>query len=111
MTRETEMTFEAWVKSYSTLPINRDKHGYADMTVEMLRHAWEAGLAHGRAQAGNAAAETVRATIIVDGETQEELRAAIAGRVANVGKPTHWADGLCALQIVDSKPSPLGDSK
>lgn len=100
MTRqEIEMTFEAWLKGYSTLSTERDEHGYTDMTVEMLWHAWRSGVAHGRAQAANAAAETVRATIIVDGETQEEMQAAIALRVADVGKPTHWAiDGLCALQ-------------
>ena len=56
-------------------------------------------VAHGRAQAARAATETVQATIIVEGETQEDLRSAIVQRVSHVGKPTHWApDGLCALQ-------------
>lgn len=36
--------FESWLKSYSTLPTDRDAHGYADMTVEMLWHAWQAAL-------------------------------------------------------------------
>ena len=104
MRKEIEATFEAWLTGYSTLPTARDEHGYTDMSVEMLWHAWRAGVAHGRAQAANAAAETVRSTIIVDGEPQEELRAAIVQRVSNVGKPTHWAsDGLCAFQTLDSK--------
>lgn len=98
MKQEIEAAFEAWLKGYSTLPTERDDHGYADMTAEMLWHAWRAGVAHGRAQAASAAEETVRATIIVGGETPEELRAAISHRVSNAGKPTHWADGLCALQ-------------
>ena len=107
MNQFIEETFEAWLKYYSTLPIERDEHGYADMTVEMLWHAWRAGVAHGRAQAARAATETVQATIIVEGETQEDLRAAIVQRVSNVGKPTHWApDGLCALQPPNS-----GDAK
>jgi hypothetical protein len=98
MMQETRTTFESWVKSYSTLPTDRDEHGYADMTVEMLQHAWQAGLAHGRAESAEAAAETVRATVVVAGETPEELRKAIAARVADVAKPTHWLDGLCGLQ-------------
>lgn len=103
MRQEIQIAFEAWLKWYSTLSAERDEHGYADMTVEMLWHAWRAGAAHGRAQAASAATETVRATIIVGGETQEELRAAISQRVSNVGKPTHWADGLCALQPAKSE--------
>lgn len=34
--------FESWVKTYSTLPLAKDSHGYADITVEMLWHAWQA---------------------------------------------------------------------
>ncbi|OQA84411.1 MAG: hypothetical protein BWY31_02405 [Lentisphaerae bacterium ADurb.Bin242] len=110
MRQEIQITFEAWLTSYSTLSPARDDHGYTDMTVEMLWHAWRAGVAHGRAQAASAASETVRATIIVDGETQEELLACIAGRVDDVGKPTHWVpDELCALQTLDSKPLISGD--
>jgi len=58
-------------------------------------HAYALGLARGRAQAAAMAANRVLATLIVDGSTHEQLRAAIAGRVADVGKPTAWADGLC----------------
>ena len=47
-------------------------------------------------EAASAAAERVRVTVIVDGETPERMREAIAQRVADVGKPTAWADGLCA---------------
>lgn len=110
MKQGIETIFEAWLTSYSTLPTTCDDHGYTDMTVEMLRHAWRAGVAHGRAEAASAASETVRATIVVGGETHEELRAHIAGRVDDVGKPTHWVpDGLCALQTLDSKPLTPGD--
>ena len=98
MMQETRAAFEAWVKAYSTLPTERDEHGYADMTVEIMWHTWKAGLAHGRAEAARAATETVRATIIVAGESPEQLVSAIATRVANVGKPTHWIDSLCAFE-------------
>lgn len=36
--------FEAWLAWWSTLPNDRDKHGYCDMTVEMLSHAYAAGM-------------------------------------------------------------------
>lgn len=34
--------FESWVKEYSTLPTDKDGDSYADFTVEMLWHAWQA---------------------------------------------------------------------
>ncbi len=58
--------FEAWLKDYSTLPVDRDEHGYADMTVEMLWHAWRAGVAHGRAQAARAASNGLLGRIAQD---------------------------------------------
>lgn len=39
MSREA---FEAWVQADSTLPIDRDAHGYADMTTALMWHAWQA---------------------------------------------------------------------
>lgn len=105
---DTGSAFEGWVKHYSTLPTERDEHGYTDMTVEIMLAAWKSGLAHGRAEAANAATETVRATTIVAGEPPEQLVSAIAMRVANVGKTTHWMDGLCAFQPPKGKDSIQG---
>ena len=62
----------------------------------MQDHAYALGLARGRAEAAAAAVERVRATEIVAEETAQGMREAIAKRVADVGKPTAWADGLCA---------------
>lgn len=39
MSREA---FEAWVKADSNLPVDRDAHGYADMTTALMWHAWQA---------------------------------------------------------------------
>jgi hypothetical protein len=39
MSREA---FEAWVRADSTLPVDRDAHGYADMTTALMWHAWQA---------------------------------------------------------------------
>ena len=59
-------------------------------------HAYALGLARGRAEAAAAAAGRVRDTVIAEGATFEQFREHIAGRVADVGKPTAWADGRCA---------------
>ena len=68
-----------------------------DQTCRSMQdHAYALGLARGRAEAAAAAAGRVRDTLIVEGATHEQLRDAIAGRVADVGKPTAWADRLCA---------------
>lgn len=68
-----------------------------DQTCRNIQdHAYALGLARGRAEAAAMAAERAAGTLIVEGATHEQLRAAIAGRVADVGKPTAWADGLCA---------------
>ena len=34
--------FEAWVRADTTLHLDRDMRGYADMTTELLWHAWQA---------------------------------------------------------------------
>lgn len=60
-------------------------------------HAYALGRARGRAEAAALAAARARDTLIAEGATHEQLRAAIAGRVSDVGKPTAWADGLCAV--------------
>ena len=37
--------FEAWVRADTTLHLDRDMRGYADMTTELLWHAWQAARA------------------------------------------------------------------
>ena len=37
--------FEAWVRADTTLHLDRDMRGYADMTAELLWHAWQASRA------------------------------------------------------------------
>ena len=37
--------FEAWVRADTTLHLDRDMRGYADMTTELLWHAWQASRA------------------------------------------------------------------
>lgn len=89
------VAFESWMKKDTTLPMDRNGELYADMHVTLMWHAWKAAIAVGRYEAASAAAERVRATVIVDGEAPERMRWAIAQRVSDVGKPTAWADGLC----------------
>ena len=55
-------------------------------------HAYALGLARGRAEAAEMAASRVRDTVILEGGSVEELREAIAARVADVGKPTAWTN-------------------
>lgn len=51
MSREA---FEAWIKADSTLPTDRNDHGYVDMTTALMWHAWQAA----RKQALKDAAQT-----------------------------------------------------
>lgn len=41
-TQDDLTAFEAWVKADSTLPLDRDAFGYADMTTALMWHAWQA---------------------------------------------------------------------
>ena len=36
------LAFEAWARADSTLPLDRDENGYADMIVELMWHTWKA---------------------------------------------------------------------
>lgn len=40
--RKQREAFESWVKAGSTLSVTRDAHGYVDMTVALMWHAWQA---------------------------------------------------------------------
>lgn len=94
----TRKAFEEWVRGYSTLSIAKDGCGYLEMTVEMLWHAWQAGISFGRHEAASAAANTARATALVESESPDDLRESIAQRIDDVAKPTHWSDGLCEVR-------------
>lgn len=59
-------------------------------------HAYALGLARGRAEAAAAAHERALHTLVAEASTAEEMRHAIAARLADLGKPTAWQDGLCA---------------
>ena len=62
----------------------------------MQDHAYALGLARGRAEAAAAAHERALHTLVAEASTAEEMRHAIAVRLADLGKPTAWQDGLCA---------------
>lgn len=36
--------FEAWIKVDTTLPVDRDVHGYADFTTDLMWHTWRAAV-------------------------------------------------------------------
>lgn len=41
-TNMTRAVFEAWMRADSTLPLDRDVHGYVDFTTALLWHTWQA---------------------------------------------------------------------
>jgi SAM-dependent methyltransferase len=53
--------FEAWVRADTTLHLDRDMRGYADMTTEILWHAWQARAALATPQAEPVDRELVEA--------------------------------------------------
>lgn len=67
---QTRERFESWVKAYSTLPLAKDSHGYADMTVEMLWHAWQAATTNAPEGAS-------------EGESDANTRLGLAGHDSN----------------------------
>lgn len=67
---QTRERFESWVKAYSTLPLAKDSHGYADLTVEILWHAWQAA----KTNAPEGASE---------GESDANTRLGLAGHDSN----------------------------
>lgn len=89
-------TLDAWAQSVGVRFVSRSYGQHTTDTVSrdsletLLANVLKAGIAHGRAQAAGAAAERVRCTELVDGETPAKMREAIAQRVADVGKPTAW---------------------
>ena len=43
LTREAiQQAFEAWIKTDSTLPVTKQRHGYTNFTVALQWHAWQA---------------------------------------------------------------------
>lgn len=79
-----------WLRetNYANEKVNQTCHSMQD-------HAYALGLARGRAEAAAAAHERALHTLVAEASTAEEMRHAIAARLADLGKPTAWADGLC----------------
>ena len=66
--------FEAWVRADTTLHLDRDMRGYADMTAELLWHAWQASRA-AMAPAGEPVARSARRVSVDSGAIAMVLNA------------------------------------